>query len=190
MRELEWCCFLLVSAMYAGSFVTHNEGHFFRCEGLPCTAPLLIWFVFGLLVFKLIVICESNSSCDFYMEFLVVQSPSWLDANWNLGLSPETALPGAWSNMKARGSIFYQTLCSQQFLISTHHELSRGIFFSENGAIEGWDKRFFALSFISQEVEAGHKSTRMHIDFYSKPQRELSDVNWCTTEIFIRGILG
>ena len=66
MREFEWCCFLLVSAMYAGSFVTHNEGHFFRCEGLPCTAPLPIWFVFGLLVFKLIVICESNSSCDFW----------------------------------------------------------------------------------------------------------------------------
>ena len=65
MRESEWCCFLLVSAMYAGLFVTHNEGHFFRCEGRPCTAPLPIWFVFGLLVFKLIVICESIWICDF-----------------------------------------------------------------------------------------------------------------------------
>ena len=65
MRESEWCCSLLVSAMYAGLFVTHNEGHFFRCEGRPCTAPLPIWFVFGLLVFKLIVICESIWICDF-----------------------------------------------------------------------------------------------------------------------------
>ena len=70
MREFEWCCFLLVSAMYAGSFVTHNEGHLFRCEGLPCTAPLPIWFVFGLIVFELIVICESNSSCDFWTRLM------------------------------------------------------------------------------------------------------------------------
>ena len=70
MREFEWCCSLLVSAMYAGLFVTHNEGHFFRCEGLPCTAPLPIWFVFGLLVFKLIVICESISSCDFWTRLM------------------------------------------------------------------------------------------------------------------------
>ena len=85
--------------------------------------------------------CSWTKFCIYYydMEFLVVQSPSWLDANWNLGLSPETALPGAWSNMKARGSIFYRTLCRHQFLISTHHELSWVILFSENGAIEGWD---------------------------------------------------
>ena len=66
MRDFEWLCSLSVSAMYAGLFVTYNEGQIFRCEGLPCTAPLPIWVVFGLLVFKLIVICESNSSWFFW----------------------------------------------------------------------------------------------------------------------------
>ena len=66
MKEIEWLCSLLVSAMYAGLFVTYNEGQIFRCEGLPCTAPLPIWVVFGLLVYKLIIICESIWSCDFW----------------------------------------------------------------------------------------------------------------------------
>ncbi len=45
----EWYCSLLLSVMYAGLF-TLNEGHFFYCEGPPCTAPLSFWSVFGLLV--------------------------------------------------------------------------------------------------------------------------------------------
>ena len=56
--------------MYAGLFVTYNEGQIFRCEGLPCTAPLPIWVVFGLLVSKLIVICESIWSCDFWTRLM------------------------------------------------------------------------------------------------------------------------
>ena len=115
--------------------------------------------------------CSWTKFCiDYYdMDFLIVQSPSWLDANWNLGPSPETALRGTWSNIKARRSIFYRTLCSQQFLISTHHELSRGIFFSENGAIEGWDIMSFESPFISKDVEMGHKSTRVYIGVTVSP---------------------
>ena len=64
--ESEWYCSLLLSAMYAGLFMTLNEGHFFCCEGRPCTAPLPVWFVFGLLVFKLNVICESIWCWDFW----------------------------------------------------------------------------------------------------------------------------
>ena len=41
------------------------RGKSFAARGLPCTAPLPIWVVFGLLVFELIVICESTWGRDF-----------------------------------------------------------------------------------------------------------------------------
>ena len=116
--------------------------------------------------------CSWTKFCIYYydMEFLVVQSPSWLDANWNLGLSPETALRGTWNDEGQRIIFWSDILCSHHFLISTHHELSRGILFSENGAIEGWDIMSFESPFISKDVEMEHKSTRMYIGFTVSPK--------------------
>ena len=49
MKGIEWLCSLLVSAMYAGLFVTYNEGHFSSCEGPPRTRPVFrlicTWFL-------------------------------------------------------------------------------------------------------------------------------------------------
>ena len=56
MKEIEWLCSLLVSAMYAGLFVTYNEGHFSRCEGPPRTRP-----VFRLICTWFLVILSSSS---------------------------------------------------------------------------------------------------------------------------------
>ena len=51
----EWFCSLLLSAMYAGLF-TFNEGHFFYCEGPPCTCTaflsVCIWFLVKLSPFS------------------------------------------------------------------------------------------------------------------------------------------
>ena len=74
------------------------------------------------------------------MAVLVLQSPSWLDEYWTLGLISRKASRDTWMILKAKGSIFDRTqFCRHHILISTHHELSWGILFSENGAIEGWD---------------------------------------------------
>ena len=84
--ESEWYCSLLLSAMYAGLFAL-NEGHFFYCEGPPCTfyftftairlapgtlakvstAPLSFWSVFDLLVIKLSSI---SSPIRFRIDFV------------------------------------------------------------------------------------------------------------------------
>ena len=49
VKDLEWLSSLLVSAMYAGLFVTYNEGGFSRRERPPCTRlafrSICIWLL-------------------------------------------------------------------------------------------------------------------------------------------------
>ena len=45
----EWYCSLFKSAMYAGVF-TFNEGHFFYCEGPPCTSLAFLSICIGFLI--------------------------------------------------------------------------------------------------------------------------------------------
>ena len=88
-----------------------------------------------------------------------------------------------------RSTIFYRKLWNQQF-----SNIYASWTFLGYPFLRKWCHRrlryiVFELPFVSWDVEAGHKSTRMYIDFYSKPQRVSSDFNWWTTDILIRGIV-
>ena len=124
------------------------------------------------------------------MEFVVVHSPSWLDENWSLGLISRNSTARYLTNEHEgqRINFLSDTLPPPVFDIYASWTFL-GYPFLRKWCHRRLRYNVFELPFVSWDVEAGHKSTRMYIGFYSKPQRVPSDFNWCTTDILIRGIV-
>ena len=104
---------------------------------LPTSASL--WRLL-LIIYKPDEAGPSFTLAEYGIEFVVVQSPSWLDANWSLGLISRNSTARYLTNEHEgqRINSLSDTLQPPVFDIYASRTFL-GYPSSENGAIEGWD---------------------------------------------------